>query len=226
MDSMATGAVGHCLRSALGGESVERCIEGCDAVGRQSKASSEFNVAMAMRAGFADVGGADWRIQILGREDVMFAVAVRADRRLADALFDGFAMDADLILFGDFDVAHAASVRHCLSEFWGEGSPGCLCVIMRIGVAYGAIRRGCVSIFYRLAMHAGRVGLGDVLMAGGAIQHLIGPGRKTELWRGLLRTMPFALLRLRPAGQGDKEGERCGADTQENSHKIKTFLIS
>ena len=165
MYAMATGAIGHGLRPALGRQSVERRIERGDAIGRQPEPFCKLHIAVAMPARLAHIRGIHGGIQILRREDVVFAVAIGASRSLSYSLFHCLAMNARFVLFVNLGVAHAAGVIHTFAKFSGRGPPCVFRLIMRTGVAHRAIRRTRIPRFYRLPMDTGSIGLRDVLMA-------------------------------------------------------------
>ena len=113
MDAMTGGAVGNCLAAGARLEAVVAVCETGDAVGRQSVAHIQAFVTVTTAARrIRDARRIDERLGILGREDIVLAVTIRADRGIARAAQDGLAVDALVVSFLDFGVARAAGRRN------------------------------------------------------------------------------------------------------------------
>ncbi len=93
---------------------------------------------MAAPAGLQrDIGGEDGRAGLLGREDAVLAMAVRAHRGSGSPLGAGHPVDALLVGSGNLRVALAAGLRHPLMEDRGARVHGPEDGVAAVAVAAG-----------------------------------------------------------------------------------------
>ena len=96
---------------------------------------------MATRAGVANVRRVYRRSFVGVFDDLMFAVAVGAQRRLRDAIGKRLAVNAGAVLLHHFAVAHTAGIRYSHAERLRFGRLH----LMGAPVAQGAIRGAVVT---------------------------------------------------------------------------------
>ena len=105
MDAMATGAVGGASGPVLHRQAVIAFKEGLDAIGREAVFGVDALGRVTLAAEFfGDFGDAAFK-----RLDLMFGMAVRACRGLADPFSQCFAMHALLEVLRHFVVTFTAS---------------------------------------------------------------------------------------------------------------------
>ncbi len=143
VDSMATGAIGDRFVPGLRCQSVEGGVETGQAVDGKSEFTGKLHVAVTVAAGIANIVCGDFGVGIGMREDVMFAMAIGAERGLHDARGQSFAMYALAVLINDVAVACRAGVDD------GRAEMRRLLVFsgfVRGAVAHGAVRRRCAFL--------------------------------------------------------------------------------
>jgi hypothetical protein len=121
---------------------------------------------VAIAASIADVRGVYGGGGVGGLQNLVFAVAIVANRRLGDTPGESLAMYAGAVLVDDFAVAHAAGVRHCHAERLRLGGQE----FVGAAMAQGAIRRAFIPVLARLAVDAEGVVAGLVLVAGNTLR--------------------------------------------------------
>ena len=150
MYAVATRAVGHGLRAALGGQPVEGGIEADQPVVRHAELAGQAHVAVAASAGVADMAAIHRATRIGVLEDLVLAVAIRAQRRLGDAARQRLAVHAGAELLHHLGVAHAAGIGHGGAERLRFRRQQ----FVRAAVAQRAIRRAFVAALARLPVDA------------------------------------------------------------------------
>ena len=132
VDAVAGGAVGHLDVARPPGETVEAVLERLDRGVLQAELLGDAQVAVAAPAGhLRDVRGVDRRALVAGPEDAVLAVAIGADRRLADPRRRRDAVDALAVGLGDLGMAGGAgrgdvlAVHLRLRVVGREGCRGC-----------------------------------------------------------------------------------------------------
>jgi len=119
---------------------------------------------MAAPAGIPDVRGIHGGSRVAGLDDLVFAVAIRAQRRLDHAARQGLPVHAGPVLLRHFGVAHATGIRNRGTKRLGLGRQQ----LVGGAMAEGAIRGALVALFPGLAVHAEGVITGLLRVALGA----------------------------------------------------------
>src|SRR5436309_7778175 len=113
MHAVTARAVGHLLRVQLRGEAVIAVEVRAGAAARHIELLRQLDALVTLRARrLRQRLRGDRRSRINVRLDHMYAVTIRADRRLRIAATDGLAVNALHKLLRDVRVALAAGLRH------------------------------------------------------------------------------------------------------------------
>lgn len=117
---------------------------------------------MTTTARITNVIGIDGGSRVLGRQNGVLAMAIRADRRLHDAALHRLAMNSFAILLRDITVTGAAKIWHRSAKFY------CLCTFQFVGRSMAGVAawRRPITLAYSLPMYAALVITYHVRMAG------------------------------------------------------------
>jgi hypothetical protein len=112
---MAGGAVGHPGFSESSGRAVEAFVVGFEAGGQEAVLPAQGDVVVAAGANLGHLGRVDLGVDVFRSKDIVFAVAIRADGDILDALDIVYAVNTFQVALLDSHVAGAAGFDDVLA---------------------------------------------------------------------------------------------------------------